>query len=166
MWPSPLHQLEPHSSAVDVTDHSSGQHRTADCQPVQLTSEDSNHPAQHVYSRRRLQSVSQGKTTPEDQQSSPVAFLPVASSDFGFLSQGFLCTSPISYLVLLKYFSLILCPQNIELTSCQFNLLMNLNHLLKPSIILALTAIKKWPLFQLDVKNAFQQHKGRGDSQE
>ena len=27
--------------------------------------------------------------------------------------------------------------QNIELTSCQFNLLMNLNHLLKPSIILA-----------------------------
>nr|KUM48022.1 hypothetical protein ABT39_MTgene5017 [Picea glauca] len=28
-------------------------------------------------------------------------------------------------------------PQNIELTSCQFNLLMNLNHLLKPSIILA-----------------------------
>lgn len=28
-------------------------------------------------------------------------------------------------------------PQNIELTSCQFNLLMNLNHLLKPPIILA-----------------------------
>ncbi|KAK4263455.1 hypothetical protein QN277_028856 [Acacia crassicarpa] len=28
-------------------------------------------------------------------------------------------------------------PKNIELTPCQFNLLMNLNHLLKPSIILA-----------------------------
>ena len=27
--------------------------------------------------------------------------------------------------------------QNIELTSCQFNLLMNLNHLLQPEIILA-----------------------------
>ena len=32
--------------------------------------------------------------------------------------------------------------------------------------ILALAAIKKLPLFQLDVKNAFQQHKGRGDPQE
>lgn len=80
--PSPVHQLEPHSSAVDVTDqpHSSGQQpcpaSSADCQPVQLTSEDSSHPAQHVYSRRRLHFVSQGKTTPEDQQSSPVASLP------------------------------------------------------------------------------------------
>ena len=26
---------------------------SADCQPVQLTSEDSSHPAQHVYSRQR-----------------------------------------------------------------------------------------------------------------
>lgn len=81
MRPSPVHQLEPHSSAVDVTDqpHSSGQQLcsafSADCQPVQLTSEDSSHPAQHVYSRRRLQSVSQGQATPEDQQSSPVASL-------------------------------------------------------------------------------------------
>lgn len=71
-----------HSSAVDVTDqpHSSGQQpcpaSSADCQPVQLTPEDSSHPAQHVYSRRRLHFVSQGKTTPEDQQSSPVASLP------------------------------------------------------------------------------------------
>ncbi|CAA3012773.1 Hypothetical predicted protein [Olea europaea subsp. europaea] len=53
-----------------------------------------------------------GQATPEDQQSSPVPSLPVASSDSGSLSQ-------------------------IELTSCQFNLLMNLNHLLKPPIILA-----------------------------
>ncbi|PHT98230.1 hypothetical protein BC332_32822 [Capsicum chinense] len=52
---------------------------SADYQPVQLTSEDSCHPAQHVYSRRRLQSLSQGQATPEDQQSSPVASLPVAS---------------------------------------------------------------------------------------
>lgn len=37
---------------------------SADCQPVQLTSEDSSHPAQHVYSRQRLQSLSQGQTTP------------------------------------------------------------------------------------------------------
>lgn len=44
---------------------------------------------------------------------------------------------PLKFLILLKYFCLILCPQNIELTSCQFNLLMNLNYLLKPSIILA-----------------------------
>lgn len=43
----------------------------------------------------------------------------------------------LKFLILLKPFCLILCPQNIELTSCQFNLLMNLNHLLKPSIILA-----------------------------
>ena len=93
MRPSPVHQLEPHSSAVDVTDqpHSSGQQpcpaSSADCQPVQLTPEDSSHPAQHVSSRRRLHLVSKGKTTPEDQQSSPVASLPVASSDSGSLSQ-------------------------------------------------------------------------------
>nr|GEX49515.1 hypothetical protein [Tanacetum cinerariifolium] len=48
---------------------------SADCQPVQPTSEDSSHPAQHVYSRQRLQSLSQGQTTPQDQQSSPVASL-------------------------------------------------------------------------------------------
>lgn len=128
-----------HSSAVDVTDqpHSSGQQpcpaSSADCQPVQLTPEDSSHPAQHVYSRRRLHFVSQGKTTPEDQQSSPVASLPSRflrfwmgeTSLFSYPVEGFL-----SYLM--NCF-----PQNIELTSCQFNLLMNLNHLLKPSIILA-----------------------------
>lgn len=51
--PSPVHQLEPHSSAVDVTDqpHSSGQQlcpaSSADCQPVQLTSEDSSHVTRH-----------------------------------------------------------------------------------------------------------------------
>lgn len=136
MRPSPVHQLEPHSSAVDVTDqpHSSGQllcpASSADCQPVQLTSEDSSHPAQHVYSRRRLHYVSQAKTTPEDQQSSPVA-----SSDSGSLSQ---VRRSVSYPVegFLSYL-MNRFPQNIELTSCQFNLLMNLNHLLKPSIILA-----------------------------
>nr|YP_009045815.1 orf221 [Batis maritima]AIC83418.1 orf221 [Batis maritima] len=133
--PSPVHH---HSSAVDVTDqpHSSGQQpcpaSSADCQPVQLTSEDSSHPAQHVSSRRRLHSVSQGKTTPEDQQSSPVA-----SSDSVSLSQV-RRSSQVSYLVegFLSYL-MNRFPQNIELTSCQFNLLMNLNHLLKPSIILA-----------------------------
>lgn len=138
MRPSPVHQLEPHSSAVDVTDqpHSSGQQlcsaSSADCQPVQLTSEDSSHPAQHLYSRRRLQSVSQGQTTSEDQQSSPVA-----SSDSGSLSQV-RRSSQVSYPVegFLSYL-MSRFPQNIELTSCQFNLLMNLNHLLKPSIILA-----------------------------
>lgn len=143
MRPSPVHQLELHSSAVDVTDqpHSSGQQpcpaSSADCQPVQLTSEDSSHPAQHVSSRRRLHSVSRGKTTPEDQQSSPVASLPVASSDSGSLSQV-RRSSQVSYPVegLLSYL-MNRFPQNIELTSCQFNLLMNLNHLLKPSIILA-----------------------------
>ncbi|KAL0285938.1 UNVERIFIED_CONTAM: hypothetical protein Sradi_7159800, partial [Sesamum radiatum] len=91
--PSPVHKLFPHSSAVDVTDqpHSSGRQLcsafSADCQPVQLTSEDSSHPAQHLSSRRRLQSLSQGQATPEDQQPSPVASLPVASSDSGSLSQ-------------------------------------------------------------------------------
>ena len=131
MRPSPVHQLEPHSSAVDVTDqpHSSGQHLLP---PVQLTSEDSSHPAQHVSSRRRLHYVSQAKTTPEDPQSSPVA-----SSDSGSLSQV-RRSSQVSYPVegLLSYL-MNRFPQNIELTSCQFNLLMNLNHLLKPSIILA-----------------------------
>ena len=105
---------------------------SADCQPVQLTSEDSSHPAQHVYSRRRLHYVSQANTTPEDQQSSPVA-----SSDSGSLSQV-RRSSQVSYPVegFLSYL-MNRFPQNIELTSCQFNLLMNLNHLLKPSIILA-----------------------------
>ena len=121
MRPSPVYQLEPHSSAVDVTDqpHSLGQQlcpaSSADCQPVQLTSEDSSHPAQHLYSRRRLQSVSQGQTTSEDQQSSPVA-----SSDSGSLSQV-RRSSQVSYLV--EGFLSYLMPQNIELTSCQFNLL-------------------------------------------
>lgn len=143
MWPSPVHQLEPHSYAVDVTDqpHSSGQQlcpaSSADCQPVQLTSEDGSHPAQHLSSRRRLLSLSQAQTTPEDQQSSPVASLPVASSDSGSLSQV-RRSSQVSYPV--KGFLSYLMnrfPQNSELTSCQFNLLMNLNHLLKPPIILA-----------------------------
>ncbi|CAK9142455.1 unnamed protein product [Ilex paraguariensis] len=58
--PSPVHQLERQSSADDVTDqpHSSSQQlcsvSSVDCQPVQLTSEDSNHPAQHVSSWWRL----------------------------------------------------------------------------------------------------------------
>jgi len=105
---------------------------SADCQPVQLTSEDSSHPAQHVYSRRRLHYVSQTKTTPEDPQSSPVA-----SSYSGSLSQV-RRSSQVSYPVegFLSYL-MNRFPQNIELTSCQFNLLLNLNHLLKPSIILA-----------------------------
>ena len=69
--------------------------------------------------------------------SSPVASLPVASSDSGSLSQV-RRSSQLSYPVegLLSYL-MNRFPQNIELTSCQFNLLMNLNHLLKPSIILA-----------------------------
>ena len=75
--------------------------------------------------------------TPEDQQSSPVASPPVASSDSGSLSQV-RRSSQVSYPVegFLSYL-MNRFPQNIELTSCQFNLLMNLNHLLKPSIILA-----------------------------
>jgi len=90
--PSPVHQLSPHSSAVDVTDPlwTSGQQlcsaSSADCQPVLLTSEDSSHPAQHLSSRRRNHYVAQARTTDEDQQSGPVASLPVASSDSGSLS--------------------------------------------------------------------------------
>ncbi|KAK4412293.1 hypothetical protein Salat_2980900 [Sesamum alatum] len=90
---SPLGWPLPATRTIDVTDqpHSSGQQLcsafSADCQPVQLTSEDSSHPAQHLSSRRRLQSLSQGQATPEDQQPSPVASLPVASSDSGSLSQ-------------------------------------------------------------------------------
>lgn len=67
---------QPHSSGQQLYPASS-----ADCQPVQLTLEASSHPEQHVSSRRRLQSVSQSQTTLEDPQSSPVAFLPVASLD-------------------------------------------------------------------------------------
>ena len=59
-------------------------------------------PAQHVYFRRRLQSVSQAQATPEDQPSSPVA-----SSDSGSLSQV-RRSSQVSYLILLKDFFLIL----------------------------------------------------------
>lgn len=70
--------------------HSSGQQlcsaSSADCQPVLLTSEDSSHPAQHLSSRRRNHYVAQARTTDEDQQSGPVASLPVASSDSGSLS--------------------------------------------------------------------------------
>lgn len=83
---------------------------SADCQPVQLTSEDSNHPAQHVYSRRRLQSVSQGKTTPEDPQSNPVASLLVASSDSGSLFQV-RRSSQVSYLVFF-FLSYLMSPKH------------------------------------------------------
>lgn len=141
MRPSPVHQLEPHSSAVDVTNqpHSSGQQLcsafSADCQPVQLTSEDSSHPAQHVYSRRRNQSVSQGQATPEDQQLAQL--LPFQSLP-QILDPSLRFVDPLKFLILLKDFYLMnRFPQKIELTSCQFNLLMNLNHLLKPPIILA-----------------------------
>ena len=58
--------------------------------------------------------------TPEDQQSSPVVSPPVASSDSGSLSQV-RRSSQVSYLV--EGFLSYLMPQNIELTSCQFNLL-------------------------------------------
>ncbi|KAH7511380.1 hypothetical protein FEM48_ZijujUnG0020800 [Ziziphus jujuba var. spinosa] len=90
---------------------------SADCQPVQVTSEDSSLPTQHVYSRRRLHYVSQAKTTPEDQQSSPVASPPVASSDSGSLSQV-RRSSQVSYPVegFLSYL-MNRFPQNIELTS-------------------------------------------------
>ena len=76
--------------------------------------------------------VSQAKTTSKDPQ-----FSPIASSDSGSLSQV-RWSSQVSYPVegLLSY-PINRFPQNIELTSCQFNLLMNLNRLLKPSIILA-----------------------------
>lgn len=70
---------------------------------------------------------------------------PVAFSDSGSLSQV-RRSSLFSYPV--EGFLSYLMPQNIELTSCQFNLLMNLNHLLKPSIILAgdmLCRIKSMP---------------------
>ncbi len=113
MRPSPVHQLEPHSSAVDVTDqpHSSGQllcsASSADCQPVQLTSEDSSHPAQHVYSRRRLHSVSQARTTPEDQQSSPVVLLPFQSLP-QILDPSLRFVDPLKFLILLKDLGLIL----------------------------------------------------------
>ena len=66
--PSPVHQLKPHSSAVDIMDqpHSSGQQLCL-ASSVQLTPEDSSHLEQLVYSQWRLQSISQGQTTPKDQ---------------------------------------------------------------------------------------------------
>uniref|UniRef100_A0A6N2L122 Cytochrome c assembly protein domain-containing protein n=1 Tax=Salix viminalis TaxID=40686 RepID=A0A6N2L122_SALVM len=190
--PSPVHQLEPHSSAVDVTISRALQ---AICR---LSACSADLRGFQSPGAACLFSAAITVSFP----SSPVASLPVASSDSRSLSQ--------------------------------FNLLMNLNHLLKPSIILAgemlcrkmprkkrirrqshclqgnkplaasgftkikhkadgsierykarlleqgflqeyhvekittirgilsLAAIKKWPLFQLDVKNAFQQHKEGG----
>ncbi|KAA0036095.1 hypothetical protein E6C27_scaffold46581G00010 [Cucumis melo var. makuwa] len=54
---------------------------------VNNSEEDSNHPAQHLSSRRRNHYLAQARTTPEDQQQSgPLASLPVASSDSGSLS--------------------------------------------------------------------------------
>lgn len=44
---------------------------------------------------------------------------------------------PLKFLILLKAYESFSPKQKIELTSSQFNLLMNLNHLLKPPIILA-----------------------------
>lgn len=93
---------QPHSSGQQLYPTSS-----ADCQPVQLTSEASSHPEQHVSSRRRLQSVSQSQTTLEDQQSSPVAFLPVASLD-SILDPSLRFVDLLKFLIPLKDFFLIL----------------------------------------------------------
>ncbi|KAJ4938748.1 hypothetical protein NE237_000144 [Protea cynaroides] len=85
---------EPHSSGQQLCPASS-----ADC-PVQLTSEDSSHPAQHVYSRRRHSPFPRVGLLKKISQSSPVASLPVASSDSGSLSQALLAT--LKFLIPLK----------------------------------------------------------------
>ena len=140
MRPSPVHQLEPHSSAVDVTDqpHPLGQQlcpaSSADCKPVQLTSEDSSHPAQHVYSRRRLHYF----LFPRLRKISSLAQLLPLQSLPQILDPSLRFVDPLKFLISLKDFVLSYAPKHrAYLMSVQSSLLMNLNHLLKPSIILA-----------------------------
>lgn len=109
MRPSPVHKLFPHSSAVDFVPHSSGQQLcsafSADCQPVQLTSEDSSHPAQHLSSRRRLQSLSQVRLL---QKISSLAQLLPFQSPPQILDPSLRFVDPLKFLILLKDFYLIL----------------------------------------------------------
>ncbi len=117
MRPSPVYQLKPHSSAVDVTDqpHSSGQQlcsaSSADCQPVQLTSEDSSHPAQHVYSRRRLHYF----LFPRLRKISSLAQLLPLQSLPQILDPSLRFVDPLKFLISLKDFCLILCPKTSSL---------------------------------------------------
>lgn len=138
MRPSPVHQLEPHSSAVDVTDHtlqasSFAQHLLP---IVSLFS-----GPQRIPVTRHSMFILGGDYSlfPRVRLLQKISSL--SQSLPQILDPSLRFVDPLKFLIPLKdfFFSFLMnrFPQNIELTSCQFNLLMNLNHLLKPPIILA-----------------------------
>uniref|UniRef100_A0A6N2K8U8 Cytochrome c assembly protein domain-containing protein n=1 Tax=Salix viminalis TaxID=40686 RepID=A0A6N2K8U8_SALVM len=150
--PSPVHQLEPHSSAVDVTISRALQ---AICR---LSACSADLRGFQSPGAACLFSAAITVSFP----SSPVASLPVASSDSRSLSQG---NKPLAA----SGFTKIKHKADGSIERYKARLLeqgfLQEYHVEKITTIrgiLSLAAIKKWPLFQLDVKNAFQQHKEGG----